>query len=143
MTMNAKMFFSRGMCVAVLAAGTTALGAGSLFAQTGSTPPPPPPPPGQMSMGPGGMAEMHQHSMDRMAAKLNLSADQVTQVKAIREDGMKQMMALHEAEKAKIRGVLTDEQKVKFDAMMDKKMEHRGGHHGMGRMPPPPPPPAQ
>ena len=93
----------------------------------------------------------------KMAQKLNLTPDQVTQVKAIDADTMKQMMALHsdtsltpdekkpkmmeihKASQDKIRGLLTTDQQTKFDALQAEMREHRG-HHGGGAPPPPPPP---
>ena len=92
-----------------------------------------------------------------LTKKLNLTPDQVTQVKAINDDSMAQlkavrsdaslsqddrrakMMDIHKASTDKIRGVLTDEQKTKYEALqaeMKAKMKERGGGAGM---PPPPP----
>ncbi len=81
--------------------------------------------------------------------QLNLSSDQESQVKAINEDSRKQMEALrsdtslsqadrrskmmeiHKTSQDKIGGVLTDEQKTKYDAMQaqmrEKMKERRGG----------------
>ena len=81
-----------------------------------------------------------------LTKKLNLTPDQVTQVKAIDDDTMQQakavrddasiakvdkrakMMDLHKAAQDKIRAVLTDDQKTKYDAMqaeMQAKMKER------------------
>ena len=48
------------------------------------------------------------------------------------------MMDLHKAENDKIRAVLNDDQKTKFDAMEAKRHERMQGDHDA-----PPPPPAQ
>jgi Spy/CpxP family protein refolding chaperone len=87
-----------------------------------------------------------------MTRQLDLTPDQQTQVKAINDDSRSQMMALRndtstpQADKRtkmmdirkssddKIRALLTDEQKTKFDAMqarMQERMkEHRQGAQG-------------
>ena len=104
---------------------------------------------------------MQEHRIEMMTKRLGLTPDQVTQVKAIDQDGMSQMMALHqdtslapadkhskmkaihETETAKIRAVLTDDQKPKFDAMLARervRMENR--RDGEGRPGEPTPPPA-
>jgi hypothetical protein len=98
-----------------------------------------------------------------MTKQLNLSPDQVTQIKAINEDTRKQSMAvrddstiaqadkrdkmmdIHKASQDKIRAVLNDEQKTKYDDMMAKmreRMGNRGGGDNAPAPPPPPPPPA-
>jgi Spy/CpxP family protein refolding chaperone len=46
------------------------------------------------------------------------------------------MMEIHKASQDKIRALLTDDQKTKFDALQAQMREHRG-HGGDG--PPPPP----
>jgi Spy/CpxP family protein refolding chaperone len=76
-----------------------------------------------------------------LSTKLNLTADQQTRVKAIMEEHHQQMEAMmkdgslskedkhakmqtmHDSVHAKVREILTDEQKPKFDAMM-KDMEN-------------------
>lgn len=92
-----------------------------------------------------------------LTKQLNLTPDQQTQVKAINDDSRSQMMALRndtstpQADKRakmmdirkssddKIRALLTDEQKTKFDAMQAKMQErmkeHRQGAPG-GEAPP-------
>ena len=97
--------------------------------------------------------------LEMMTKALDLTPDQVTKVKAIQADGMAQMMALRDdtstpradkrgkmmtmrqAEQAKIKALLTDQQKTRYDAMMEKMRENRGKRQG-GDGPPPPPPPA-
>jgi periplasmic protein CpxP/Spy len=103
---------------------------------------------------------MQERHLEMMTKHLNLTPDQVAQVKAIDQDGFTQMKALHEdsttapadkhakikaihaAQTAKIRAILTDEQKPKFDQMIAREQEHRGhdrGPGGDGNQPPPPP----
>jgi len=100
---------------------------------------------------------MQGHQIEFLTKKLSLTPDQVSQVKAIDADTMKQMMALHsdtsltpdekkpkmmeihKASQDKIRGLLTTDQQTKFDALQAEMREHRG-HHGGGAPPPPPPP---
>ncbi len=110
------------------------------FAQQESTPPPPPdgamqgpPSGGPHRGGPGRRAEMLQQ-------RLGLSADQTAQVKTILADGRakmeaarsgsngappdrKQMRGMMEEENGKIRAVLTDDQRKKFDAMEAERRE--------------------
>lgn len=104
---------------------------------------------------------MRGNQVEFLTKKLSLTPDQVTQVKAIEDDSRKQMMALredtsiagadkrakmmdiHKAAQDKIRALLTDDQKTKYDALqaeMRERMENRRG--GPGGPPPPPPPPA-
>jgi protein CpxP len=83
-----------------------------------------------------------------LTKKLNLSSEQATQVKAINDDARQQSMAvrndssiakadkrgkmmdIHKAAQDKIRAVLTDEQKTKYDAMQAKRQERRAEHQG-------------
>ena len=150
--MKMTMFRSDRLRVAVLALGVTALSALPAMAQDPSAPPPP----GQAGPrgGPGGMRG---HQLEFLTKQLNLTPEQVTQVKAIDEDTWRQakvlqddtsiagpdkrakMMEIHKASQDKIRALLTDDQKTKFDALQAQMREHRG-HGGDG--PPPPPPPS-
>jgi len=102
---------------------------------------------------------MRGNQVDFLTKKLNLTPDQVTQVKAIDDDARKQFMALredtsvagadkrtkmmdiHKASQDKIRALLTDDQKTKFDALQAQMRERREDHGG-GDGPPPPPPTA-
>lgn len=98
------------------------------------------PPPGARA------GRMQGRQMEMMTQKLNLTADQQTQVKAIQGDTRKQMMAVRDdaslsqadkqskmmdirkASQDKIRALLTDEQKTKFDEMqaqMRNRMKNR------------------
>lgn len=122
----------------------------------------PPPPSQQDSMGPqsGGHGRAGRRGgrrIEMLTKRLNLTPDQVTQVKAIDADTMSQMktlrsdtatakadkrsqmMAIHQASQDKIRNVLTDEQKTQFDAMQAKMKEHRHNRRGGEGAPPPPP----
>ena len=87
------------------------------------------------------------HHLTKM---LSLSDDQQAKVKSILEDQQSQATALrqdaslsqqdrrakfqqiHEATQGKIRDVLTDEQKTKFDQMQAQHKEHMGMHGGQG-----------
>jgi Spy/CpxP family protein refolding chaperone len=154
---------SAALALCALAIGTTPVWS---QAQQAAPPPPPqsegaPPPPPRPRM-----EQMQERRVEMMAKHLNLTPDQVAQVKAIDKDGWTQMMALrqdtsiappdkhekmkaiHDAQTAKIRAILTDEQKPKYDAMMaheHERMEER--RDGQGRpgqpMNPPPPPPTE
>ncbi len=113
-----------------------------------------------------GGPEQQQRQLDMMTKQLNLTPDQVTQIKAIQDDGRKQamamrddtttsgddrrakMMTMRQAEQTKIKSVLTDDQKPKYDAMIAQQRQGRGnggggygGGNGNGGPPPPPPAP--
>jgi protein CpxP len=142
--------------VAILAIGATALSALPTMAQDPSAPPPQQ---GQAGPREGGRGGMGGHQLEFLTKQLNLTPDQVTQVKAIDADAMKQMMALrsdtsltpdekkpkmmalHKTSQDKIRALLTDDQKTKFDAL-ETQMRERRGNRGGGDGPPPPPPSA-
>ena len=144
--------------VAFLAVCTSALAVPMLAQDT----PPSPPPQGQGGGygGPGrGGPEQQQRQLDMMTKQLSLTPDQVTQVKTIQADGRAKMMAMRDdssipqddkrakmmsmrqEEQGKIRGVLTDDQKTKYDAMQKQMQERRGGGGYGGNGGPPPPPP--
>ena len=98
---------------------------------------------------------MRGNQVEFLTKKLDLTPDQVTQVKAIDQDTWKQMKALHDdtstaesdkrakmmdihkASQAKIRGLLTPDQQTKFDALQTQMREHRGNHGGGPGGPPP------
>lgn len=100
--------------------------------------------------------ERDERRIEHMTKALNLTPDQVTQVKAIdasAHDQMRalhedtatapadkraKMMAIHEDSTTKVRAVLTDEQKSKFDAMEARRKEHREERHGEQGQPTPP-----
>ncbi len=151
--MKMTIFRKAGMQAAMLALCTSALCTMPVMAQDTT---PPPPPQGQMGRGHGGPGMGNQVEM--LTKKLNLTPDQVTQVKAIDADTMKQvtavrndtslsrddmrakMMDIHKGAQDKLRAILTDDQKTKYDAMqaeMQEKMKERR----QGGGPPPPAPP--
>jgi hypothetical protein len=100
-----------------------------------------------MDMGPG-MGNVDDH-VKELTTKLNLTADQQTKIKAILEgqhqemqtvmndkalsmdDKHAKMKTMHDSVHAKVREVLTDEQKPKFDAMV-KDMENNMHGHDRG-----------
>jgi protein CpxP len=151
--MKMTMFRRTAIQVAILALGMTALTALPTMAQDPSVPPPPQDQAGPRQGGPG-----RGNQVEFLTKKLNLTADQVTQVKAIDEDAAKQskavredtsvagpdkrakMMDIRKASQDKIRALLTDDQKTKFDALQ-AQMRERRGNRGDGDGPPPPPPP--
>ena len=89
-----------------------------------------------------------EHQLEFLTKKLNLTPDQVTQIKAIDADTQTQMKALHEntsiagsdkrtqmfaihkAAHEKILGVLTDEQKTQYAALEAQMRERRESHGG-------------
>jgi periplasmic protein CpxP/Spy len=151
--MKMMMFRSLVLRVAVLALGATALIALPAMAQDTSAPATQ----GQSGQRYGGRG-MGGHQLEFLTKKLNLTPDQVTQVKAIDEDTWKQtkalhddtslspdekkpkMMAIHQASQGKIRALLTADQQTKFDALQAEMREHRENHGGGQGGPPPPPP---
>jgi periplasmic protein CpxP/Spy len=155
--MKITMFHSSMLRVAVLAIGATALNALPALAQDPSAPPPPPQDQAGPQHGHGGQGGMRGNQVEFLTKKLSLTPDQVTQVKAIDADAMSQMKALredtsvagpdkrakmmdiHKASQDKIRALLTDDQKTKFDALQ-AQMQERRGNHGGGDGPPPAPP---
>jgi Spy/CpxP family protein refolding chaperone len=156
--MKMTIFRTSMLRVAILAIGATALSTLPAMAQDPSAPPPPQDQAGPRQGGPGGMRG---NQVEFLTKKLNLTPDQVTQVKAIDADAMSQMTALredtsvagpdkrakmmdiHKASQDKIRALLTDDQKTKFDALQTQMRERRGNRGGGDGPPPPPPPPSQ
>jgi periplasmic protein CpxP/Spy len=150
------MFRKPVLQVALLALCTTALSALPAMAQDSAPATP------QDQAGPPhggrGSGQREEHQLEFLTKKLNLTPDQVSQVKAIDDDSRKQMMALHEdtsiphadkhakmmdihkASQDKIRGVLTDDQKTKYDALQAEMRERRENHQGGQGAPTPPPP---
>ena len=151
-------FVRSGSRVAAAAVLCVAMGGVMAMAQDATAPPPPPqqgdqqgPPMG----GPHGRGGM-ERQIEMLTKRLDLTPDQVTQVKAIDMDTMTQMKALHadttlsqddkhskmkgihEAAMTKVRAVLNDDQKTKFDAMEAHRREHM--QHGDGQAPPASPP---
>ena len=132
-----------GMRAAIMAVCAAALTAAPAMAQGG----------GGGGMG-GGRGMNTQQQLDRMTEALTLTADQQTAIKAILDQSMKDNMALRQdtslsdddrmakmkairdGQTAKIKALLTDEQKPKYDAMLAAQRQRGPGG------PPPPPPPA-
>lgn len=90
-----------------------------------------------------------ERQLEFLTKKLNLTSDQQTQIKAINDDSRKQMMALrddsslsqddrrskmmdlHKSSQDKIRGVLTDDQKTKYDELQSQMRERmKNRRHG-------------
>jgi Spy/CpxP family protein refolding chaperone len=134
---------SVGVRAAILALGMMAVGTVPMLAQDNPGPPP------------GGRGQMQERQLEMMTKALDLTPDQVTQVKAINADSRQQMealradtstpqedkrdkmMAIRKSSQEKIRAILTDDQKAKFDAMQARMRERR--QQG-GDAPPAPPP---
>ncbi len=85
--------------------------------------------------------------VERLTNQLGLSADQKTQVQGILQDEQSKMQAasskddrkaVHEAAEQKIEGVLTADQKTKYEQMKQKRAHGKGGHHGGSRGDAPP-----
>ena len=106
--------------------------------------------------GGGGMnnPQAQQARLDSMTKAVGLTDDQVTKIKAIQADTMKQQMALRDSggdpadmrpkmmairtdQQTKIKALLTDDQKPKYDAFLAS--QPRGGGRPGGGPPPPPP----
>jgi periplasmic protein CpxP/Spy len=120
---------------------------------------------GGQAQGQGGGVPMAHHmpsvddQLDHLSAKLNLTDAQKPQVKTILQDQQDQMAQLmsntsgsreethakmrdiHQKSNAKIRALLTDDQKATFDKMQAEHHGHMG--HGGGDQGSAPPPPQQ
>jgi periplasmic protein CpxP/Spy len=147
--MKTMMLRKAGMRVAMVALCSAALCAIPMMSQEAA----PAAPQGQM--GPRGR-NMEGRQLEMLTKKLNLSADQQTQVKAIDEDTGKQMMAvrndtslsqddkhakmmdIRKSSQDKIRGILTDDQKTKYDAMQAEMKERMKERQQGGAAPAPP-----
>lgn len=157
-----KMHALPALRVALLALCTSALAVPVLAQDT-----PPSTPPQSQGGGPGGPGgpgrggpEQQQRQLDMMTRQLSLTPDQVAQIKTIQADGRTKMMAMRDdtstsqddkrakmmsmrqEEQGKIRGLLTEDQKPKYDVMLKQMQERRGGggYGGNGGAPPQPPP---
>jgi protein CpxP len=131
----------------LLMAGILFAGSCALWAQTDAPGGQAAPPPGEMRHG-GPNAE---RELAQLTQTLSLTPDQQTRVKAAlkeRRDKMEalrsggtpptreQMENIRKDTDAKISAFLTDDQKAKFTAWQQQRMEHR---RGGGNGPPPPP----
>jgi len=134
----AKTIFRRfGIRTAALAFSGALLFAMPVMAQD-TTPAQGPPPGGRTRPSP---AEMQERQLKMLTDKLNLTPDQVTQVKAIQSDEATQMRALrddtstsrddkrtkmmdiHKSSSDKIRALLTPDQQTKYDALQAQMKE--------------------
>jgi protein CpxP len=150
-TISAVRYGRRMMAVAVCGA---ALSTASMLAQdsTGTATQPTSEQQGQMGNGgpggPGGHERMGERHLQMMTQQLNLTPEQVQEVKAIELDSRGQakavhedtsmaqadkrskMMAIRQSAEVKIRALLNDDQRGKFDAMqarMQERMRNREG----------------
>jgi Spy/CpxP family protein refolding chaperone len=158
--MKMNLFHKPMMRAAVLALCTATLSTAPMLMAQDNTAPAPAQQQDNMAPGGHGRGMRGGRQVEMLTKRLNLTPDQVTQVKAIDADQMSQMKALradtstpqadkrskmmeiHQASQDKIRNVLTDEQKTKYDAMQSKMKERRQNRQG-GEEAAPPPPPAQ
>ena len=111
---------------------------------------------GQQSQEAGGMSAVEGY-LKTISEKLNLTADQITQIKPVLQNQLAQLQtvrkdssltagqkldkirSIHDETHAKIRDVLTDDQKKKFDAMQAEMHDHMQHHPpSQGGNPPPP-----
>lgn len=139
-----------------------AVAAAPVWAQATQDTPPPPQSDGSTPPAHPRMEHMQERQIEMLTKHLNLTPDQVSQVKTIDQDGRTQMMALHQdttlapadkhtkmkaihdGQMTKIRAILTDDQKPKFDEMIARQQEHMDRRRGRAvdqDQPPPPPPP--
>jgi Spy/CpxP family protein refolding chaperone len=130
-------------------AGMLLLGTAFLRAEEPAATPPPPPPPAEHHERHGEM----RGDLEKMARELNLTAEQKTQIEAIRKQTHDSMKAIRsdaslsddqKREKGRElmksgmeqeRAILTPEQQAKA-----KTLRGKHGHHGPDDGPPPPPP---
>ena len=154
--MKMTMFRKAMTRAAILALCTTALSTVPMMAQDNSAPPQQQDqagPQGGRNGGPG----REERQVEFLTKKLNLTPDQVTQVKAIDDSSRQQMMAvrsdtsiaqadkrakmmdIHKASQAKIRAVLTPEQATKYDALQAQMQERRQSRDGGQGAPAPAP----
>jgi protein CpxP len=107
----------------------------------------------------GGMQQGYRHGpmspdqeLEHMTKALDLTSDQQTQIKPILQDRHDQMMQLHQdqsmarpdkmakmqaldqSSNSKLEAVLTDQQKTKYEAMIQRREQHmHGGGYGQGQ----------
>jgi protein CpxP len=147
---RANSFTRHTVLAAVLLAGSCAI-----WAQADQPPASPGgPPQGEMR----GRGPNTERELGQLTQTLTLTPDQQTQVKALLEQRRGKMEALRSGENpptreqmqairkdtdAKISALLNDEQKTKFAAWQQQRMQGRRGPGGPGGDQPPPPPPPQ
>lgn len=142
---RASSFTRRAVLAAVLLAGSCAL-----WAQADQPPASPNGSPQGQMRGPNAERELGQ-----LTQTLSLTPDQQTQIKALLQERRGKMEALRSGENpptreqmqairkdtdAKISALLNDDQKTKFAAWQQQRMEHGRGPGGPGGDQPPPPP---
>ena len=127
-----------GARLALLSLCTVALSAGPMMAQGRG-----------MGLGMGGDPQkMEDRQLQVMTKQVKLTPDQVTQVKSVfaasdeqlkalrddtstaQADKRSKMMSLMQDRQAKVRAVMTDEQKPKLDALQEKMREKRAERKG-------------
>jgi Spy/CpxP family protein refolding chaperone len=146
MFMTKKVFPKAGMRIAMVALCCGALSALPMMAQDAAAPAPQPGP---------RAGRMQGRQLEMLTEKLNLTADQQTQVKAIDGDTAKQMMTVRDdsslspddrrskmmdirkASQDKVRAILTDDQKTNYDALQ-AEMKERMKERQQGAPPRPP-----
>ena len=152
-----KTMTKYGLRIATLALCTAVAGAVPMMAQDTA---PAQDAPMRGPGGPGGGRGMGgERQMEMMTKQLSLTPEQVTSIKAIEADSQKQSMALREdtstpqdqkrdkmmairtASQSKVKALLTDEQKTKYDTMMARMRERGPGGRGPGGQDGPPAPP--
>jgi protein CpxP len=139
--MTMKQTGMQGMRAAMLALCTLAMAVPAIAQDNGAPPP-------QTGGGRPDMAQMEARQLERMTRELNLTPDQVTQVKAIneaqraqmmalrndstipQEDKRGKMMAMRQETEGKIRAVLTEEQRPKYEAMLAEQRQRQGSRQG-------------
>jgi Spy/CpxP family protein refolding chaperone len=99
-----------------------------------------------------------ERELGQLTYHLSLTPDQQTQVKALLQERRgkmealrsggtpptrEQMMTIRKDTDTKISALLNEDQKTKFAALQQERMEHRRGPGGPGGDQPPPPPPPQ
>ena len=147
---STNSFARRAVLAAVLLAGSCAL-----WAQADQPPAPPTgPPQGEMR----GRGPDTERELGQLTYHLSLTPDQQTQVKALLQERRgkmealrsggtpptrEQMMTIRKDTDTKISALLNEDQKTKFAALQQERMEHRRGPGGPGGDQPPPPPPPQ
>jgi protein CpxP len=150
-----------GLRVAMVGLCTVTLAAPMALRAQDQGAPPPPQSDGTQQGGRPNMEQMRERQIEHMTKMLSLTPDQVTQVRAIDADSMSKMAALRQDtstpreqkrdkmmqirsdSQAKVRMILTDEQKPKYDAMLAKekeRMEQRRQGGGAPSDQPAPPP---